>query len=184
MATNSAILRIPQETTLALDAQRELEVETAVRQQGRFVFKVAYGVLRNVHDAEDVAQEVFLRLHREGIGGIRDLQAWLATVAFRVAIDRKRRPQEQDVTELELASGEVSAEQSTIHQQSVERVHRLIASLPDGLRFPLVLSAIEELNSRQIAAVLDIPESSVRGRIMRARQLLREKFAAVSEVQS
>ena len=61
-------------------------------------------------------------------------------------------------------------------------MHRLIASLPDELRYPLVLSAIEELNSRQIAEVIGIPESSVRGRLMRARQLLKEKLAAMPEV--
>ena len=48
---------------------------------------------------------------------------------------------------------------------------------PEDLRFPLVLSAIEELNSRQIGEVLGIPESSVRGRILRARQILKEKLA-------
>jgi len=184
MAANSAILRIAQETTLAVDGQCETAVETVVRQHARFVFKVAYGVLRNVHDAEDVAQEVFLRVHRDGTRGVRDLQAWLATMAFRLAIDRKRRPEALDITQLELAAANVSAEQSSIERQSLERVHRLIAALPDELRYPLVLSAIEELNSRQLAAMLGIAESSVRGRILRARQLLREKLAAITEVNS
>lgn len=183
MAANSAIFRIPQETSLEREGQSDTaELETVVRVHARFVFKVAYGVLRNSHDAEDVAQEVFLRVHRDGTGGVRDIQAWLATVAFRLAIDRRRRPEALDVAELEISSNEVSAEQSVIDRQSIERVHRLIASLPDDLRYPLVLSAVEELNSRQVAAIIGIPESSVRGRIMRARQLLKEKLAAISEV--
>jgi RNA polymerase sigma-70 factor (ECF subfamily) len=183
MAANSAIFGIPQETTLAGEGQRErAEVETIVRGHARFVFKVAYGVLRNSHDAEDVAQEVFLRVHRDGTRGVRDLRAWLATMAFRLAIDRRRRPEALDIAKIEISAGGASAEQSAIERQSVERVHRLIASLPDELRYPLVLSAVEELNSRQIAAVLGTPESSVRGRIMRARQLLKEKLAAISEV--
>ncbi len=183
MAANSAIFGIPQETTLVLEGQREAaELETTVRLYARFVFKVAYGVLRNAHDAEDVAQEVFLRVHRDGTQGVRNLQAWLATIAFRLAVDRKRRPEALDVAGFELPASNVSAEQSAIERQSLERVHRLIASLPDDLRYPLVLSAIEELNSRQIGAILNIPESSVRGRIMRARQLLKEKLVATSEV--
>ncbi len=183
MAANSAIFRIPQETTLTLDGQCEAaELETAVRLHARFVFKVAYGVLRNSHDAEDVAQEVFLRVHRDGTRGVRDLQAWLATIAFRLAIDRRRRPEALDIADIDIPASDITAEQSAIERQSVERVHRLIASLPDDLRNPLVLSAIEELNSRQIATILGIPESSVRGRIMRARQLLKEKLAAMSEV--
>jgi len=63
-------------------------LELAVRQHARFVFKVAYGVLRNSHDAEDVVQEVFLRAHRKGTEGVQDLPAWLATIAFRLALDR------------------------------------------------------------------------------------------------
>jgi len=183
MSANSAIFRIPQETSLEREVQSETaEVETVVRLHARFVFKVAYGVLRNSHDAEDVAQEVFLRVHRDGTRGVRNLQAWLATIAFRLAVDRRRRPEALDITELEVSSNGVSAEQSAMERQSVERVQRLISSLPDDLRYPLVLSAIEELNSRQISEVIGIPESSVRGRLMRARQLLKEKLAAMSEV--
>ena len=48
------------------------------------------GVLRNSHDAEDVVQETFLRVHRKGFQSVGDLRAWLATIAFRIAIDRKR----------------------------------------------------------------------------------------------
>ena len=48
-------------------------LERSVRQHARFVFKVAYGVLHNSHDAEDVVQEVFLRVHRNGTPGVRDL---------------------------------------------------------------------------------------------------------------
>jgi RNA polymerase sigma-70 factor, ECF subfamily len=56
----------------------------------------------------------------------------------------------------------------------------LIAVLPEELRHPLLLSAIEELNSRQIAEVLGVSESAVRGRIFRARQILKEKLAALT----
>ena len=62
------------------------------------------------------------------------------------------------------------------------RVHRLIDALPEELRQPLALSTVQELNSREIAAILDIPEGTVRTRLMRARQLLKEKLAAQLEV--
>jgi RNA polymerase sigma-70 factor (ECF subfamily) len=183
MATKAIIYATMQETGGVLDQSNELEAsELVIRQHARFVFKVAYGVLRNAHDAEDVVQEVFLRVHRDGISGIRDLHAWLATIAFRLALDRKRRPNPLDVEQLEVPVSEPSAEQSAMVRETLQRVHRLIGSLPDELRHPLLLSAIEELNSRQIAGVLGIPESSVRGRLMRARQLLKEKLAAVTEV--
>lgn len=161
-----------------LDGEDEFAaLELSVRQHARFVFKVAYGVLRNSHDAEDVVQEVFLRIHRAGTREVRDLPAWLATIAFRVAIDRKRKPEGLDIAQVELAASAPNAERIAIHRQQIDRVHRLIAALPEDLRFPLVLSAIEELNSRQIGEVLGIPESSVRGRILRARQILKDKLA-------
>ena len=155
-------------------------LELSVRQHARFVFKVAYGVLRNSHDAEDVVQEVFLRVHRNGTSGVRDLQAWLATIAFRLAVDRKRKPEALDIAEFELAGSAPDAEHIAMHRQQIDRVHRLIAALPEELRYPLVLSAIEELTSRQIGEVLGIPESSVRGRILRARQILKEKLIATT----
>jgi RNA polymerase sigma-70 factor, ECF subfamily len=61
-------------------------------------------------------------------------------------------------------------------------VHRLIDGLPEELRVPLALSALEELNSREIAAMLDVPEGTVRTRLMRARQLLKQKLAAQMEL--
>jgi RNA polymerase sigma-70 factor, ECF subfamily len=156
-------------------------LETVVREHARFVFKVAYGVLRNSHDAEDVVQEVYLRVHRSGIKEVADIRAWLARVTFRLAIDRVRQPQAQEMPEIEMTSAEPDAEHLAIHRQRVEQVHRLISALPEELRYPLVLTAIEELNSRQVGEVLGIPESSVRGRVFRARQMLKEKLSAVTE---
>ncbi len=157
------------------------EVESLVRQHARLVFKVAYGVLRNSHDAEDVVQEVFLRVHRSGVKQVLDVPAWLARIAFRLAIDCTRKPQAAGLDEIELPSGERGAENVAICREEVGLVQRLIACLPDDLRQPLLLSAVEELNSTQIAAVLGTSESAVRGRIFRARQLLKEKLAALTE---
>ena len=178
MAANpTSFVILPQETPLLDGTDEFATLELAVRQHGRFVFKVAYGVLRNSHDAEDVVQEVFLRVHRNGTAGVNDLPAWLATITFRLALDRARKPDALDITKFDLATNAPDAERVVLHRQRIDRVHKLIAALPQELRYPLVLSAIEELNSRQIGEVLGIPESSVRGRILRARQILKEKLA-------
>ncbi len=170
-----------QETGRVAEADEFATLETVVREHARFVFKVAYGVLRNSHDAEDVVQEVYLRVHRSGMKGVEDVRAWLARITFRLAIDRLRKPQGVDLGGVEPLSEMPDAEHLAMHRQRVEHVQRLIASLPEDLRYPLVLSAMEELNSRQIAEILGIPESSVRGRIFRARQVLKEKLSALSE---
>src|ERR1700760_4241346 len=83
-----------QETRKVLDSTEDSAgLEAIVREFSCLVFKVAYGVLRHSHDAEDVVQEVFLRVHRKGVKDIADIRGWLATMAFRISIDRVRRPQ-------------------------------------------------------------------------------------------
>jgi RNA polymerase sigma-70 factor (ECF subfamily) len=182
-AANPANLAVSREDTGTLtDSVDQIAgLEATIYRHARLLFKVAYGVLRNSHDAEDVVQETFLRAHRLGIHDVRDIQAWLATIAFRIAVDRKRKTDPLPIGDYELPANEPSAEKLAIRRQQVERLQKLIASLPDELRLPLVLSAIEELTSRQIGEMLGIQESSVRGRIMRARQMLKDKMAAFTE---
>ncbi len=109
---------------------------------------------------------------------VQDLPAWLATITFRLALDRRRKPEPLDIADFDFPSLGPDAEHTAIRRQQVERLQRLIVALPDDLRHALVLSAVDDLNSRQIGEVLGIPESSVRGRIARARQMLKEKLTA------
>ena len=60
-------------------------------------------------------------------------------------------------------------------------VHSMIDALPEELRLPLVLSAFNELNSREIGGILGIPEGTVRTRLQRARQMLRQKLASLEK---
>ena len=144
--------------------------------QSRFVFRVAYAVLRNQADAEDVVQETFFKLHRTGAWeSMEDECAFLARAAWRLAVDRLPKRAQGLMIERSVASHE----QNVLDEDFAARVHRLIDALPEELRQPLALSAVEELNSRQIAAVLEIPEGTVRTRIMRARQILKEKLRHV-----
>jgi RNA polymerase sigma-70 factor (ECF subfamily) len=160
----------------------EAEFTAFVQRQSRFVFRVAYAVLRNSHDAEDVAQEVFLRLYRNGAWRqMRDEQAFLARTAWRAAVDRIPNRSSVAETDVELPSSDPSPEESVVAADWHSKVHRLIDGLPEELRQPLALSTIQELNSGEIAAILGIPEGTVRTRVMRARQLLREKVAAMEE---
>jgi RNA polymerase sigma-70 factor (ECF subfamily) len=164
------------------------ELEATVREQARLVYKIAYSVLRNHHDAEDVAQETFLRFlrHRKRWAEIRDRRAWLATVAWRVALDRKRMPAEvrlegaaEVVSKLRAAGAPV--DDIAASRQMMSLLERLVRSLPRDLREALILSVTEELTSAEISQVLGIPEGSVRTRLLRAREILREKLAALLE---
>lgn len=151
-----------------------------VGRQSRFVFQVAWAVLRNAQDAEDVAQETFLKLYRTGSWErIEDERAFLARTAWRLAVRRIRghRAPEAIDERLDLAA---DPERSAIASNMNDAVQRLIDALPEEMRVPLALSSVDELTSREIAVVMGIPEGTVRTRIMRAREILRSKLGVVA----
>ena len=160
------------------------DLESVVHEHARFVFKVAYSILRNVEDAEDAVQETFLRAHRSrDLANIREMKSWLARIAWRVAVNRIHQRPKADRVELTQAgfqarSQEANAEQLLARQEEAALLHRLISTLPEELRHPLVLSTVEELSSVEIGKMLGIPEASVRTRLFRARQMLKEKLSA------
>jgi RNA polymerase sigma-70 factor (ECF subfamily) len=179
----------------ALAASGEAEMDELLRSlvenHAQFVFKVAFSVLRNHHDAEDVVQETFVRVmrHRRELTGVRDVRAWLARIAWRLAVDRGRNSSSLSRTliadpaytlETLRAPGE-GAEHMLITAQMLDIAEQLIQGLPRDLRDVLTLAAAEEMTSAEMAAVLDIPEASVRTRLFRARQLLKQKMASILE---
>ena len=172
--------------------QRALEtlenpLESLVRQHARLVYRIAYAVLRHHHDAEDATQETFLRVLRYSrkLAGVEDHKTWLARIAWRVAIDRNRqlgRKREMPLYDPEqplpeVASSDAAADDALHGAQVSDVLERMIASLPEKLRQPLILSTIEEMSPREAAATLGINEAAVRSRVFRARQILREKLA-------
>ncbi len=165
----------------------EALVEEMVREHSRLVYRIAYAVLRRHHDAEDATQETFLRVlrYRSKLAEVDDPKTWLARIAWRVAVDRNRRHgrvreiplDDPEKPVAEVASSDTPADQ-TLHGAQVSAVlEKLIAALPAKLREPLVLSAIEEMSPREVAATLGINEAAVRSRVFRARQILKEKLA-------
>lgn len=175
------------EPSVAVERDAEAALEDLVRAHARFVFKIAYSVLRNHHDAEDAVQEVFLRVMRQrrDLSGVRDVRAWLARISWRVAVDRRNTPHLCDTETTaaleQLRSHAAAADQSAIGAQMLTLTGRLIANLPSELRDAITLSTVEEMTSSEIAAVLGIPETSVRTRLFRARKLLKEKLASLLE---
>jgi RNA polymerase sigma-70 factor (ECF subfamily) len=162
-------------------------IEPLVRQHTRLVYRIAYAVLRRHHDAEDATQETFIRVLRYGhkLAGVEDHKTWLARIAWRVAVDRNRQQGRKREIPLddpekplpEVASSDAAADDALHGAQVSDVLERMIAALPEKLRQPLILSTIEEMSPREVAATLGINEAAVRSRVFRARQILREKLA-------
>ena len=167
--TDEARTRADEETLAAL-----------VNQYAGILYRVAFSVLRNSADAEDAVQEAFLRVlrHRDMLHEVRDRRVWLIRIVWNIVLDRKRRaktrPETDDVTELArvLPSDGLSAEEMAAAAQRHAHVLACVERLPAKEREVLMLSAFEELNSVEIASVLEISESSVRSRLFRARNLM------------
>jgi RNA polymerase sigma-70 factor (ECF subfamily) len=145
---------------------------------------VAFSVLRHAGDAEDVVQETFLRVlkHRKKLAEIEDRRVWLVRIAWNLALDRKRRlrttPVVEEAEEIlhNRASDESSVEITLDSAAACARILRMIDSLPRKEQEVLKLSAIEELGTPEIAAILKTTESGVRSCLFRARQRLRERL--------
>jgi RNA polymerase sigma-70 factor, ECF subfamily len=185
---------VPEQATLSdalpVDDTLDSAVEGAVREHSQAVYRIAFSMLRNHHDAEDAAQETFVRLLRYAkqnrLASVRNLRAWLGRVVWRVALDRRRAVSEVTLDEAAEADSGLralgaGAEEMAANEQMKLLLARLIDALPRDLRDTLTLSLSEELSAPEMAAVLGIPEGSVRERLWRARQRLREKLAALLE---
>jgi RNA polymerase sigma-70 factor, ECF subfamily len=176
------------QNALLMTATNEDALEAAVREHARLVYRIAYSVSRNHHDAEDATQETFMRVmrYRRKLEGIRDTKTWIARIAWRVALDHTKRRPSVSLSETEIAdaasqlrSGGRSAEEAAMSKEMAECLASLIAALPKALRDAIRLSTVEELAPSEVAEVLETSEASVRSRLFRARQILKEKLLAL-----
>jgi RNA polymerase sigma-70 factor, ECF subfamily len=167
---------------VSLDPALEREFEQRVADSLTLAFRVALGVLRRREDAEDVAQEAFLRAHR-AFASLRDrnrFRAWLVRAAFRLALDRlradRRRLRRDGTAAMDPVSGPDSVEQAAVRAEVREHVGQAVDALPGKLRIVTVLAAIEGHDVADVAALLDLPEGTVKSRLFLARRTLAEKL--------
>jgi RNA polymerase sigma factor (sigma-70 family) len=185
-AVLSDAVTVPSSQDASRDRTQDDTLEDLVRQHSRLVYRIAYAALRSHPDAEDATQETFLRVLRYNhkLAKVENPKTWLARIAWRVAVDRsQQRGRKREVAlenpenaASEVPSSEALADETMQGAQVGARLERLIAALPEKLREPLILSALEEMSPREVAATLGITEAAVRSRVFRARQILKEKL--------
>ena len=175
------------ESRCVIDSVVSPNVERLVREHSRLVFRIAYSVVRNHADAEDIVQEVFLRVAKHGAKNIEDGKAWISRIAWRASVDRYRRRDRHDQEEFDerihaplVRVG--GTESNAISREMLALLDRLIAVLPKKEREALLLTSIEELSSAEAARVIGTSETSVRARVFRARQRLAEKLEKLAGV--
>lgn len=168
-------------SAMSLDAsESSISIAALVSEYSGALYRVAYSVMRNSAEAEDAVQEAFLRVlkHRETLHEIRDLRVWLVRITWNVVLDKKRRgktrPETDDIADYArvLPAANRSATDDLISSQEHARILALVDRLPAKERQALLLSAVDELSTAEIASVLKTTESSIRSRIFRARKEL------------
>lgn len=145
------------------------------------VFSIAYRILGDPGVAEEVAQDVFLELHRnlERLDSPEHLLAWLRRVAVHRATDALRRR----TTRVEFAAQEfeesnwLAAANPSAESESPlsRRVEQLVSTLPPAQRSVILMRYQEDLLPDEIAATLSMPVATVKSHLQRALQLLRTK---------
>jgi RNA polymerase sigma-70 factor, ECF subfamily len=173
---------------IGLARTREDLLEAAVRAHAGLVYKIAYSVLRNHHDAEDATQEAFIKVLRvrNKLADVQDVRNWLARIAWRVAVERRKKTMNVVAGDISgaverLATNAKSADELVLGREMVSILETLIPSLPPKLRDAVTLSTVEEMLPADMAHILGINESRVRSRLFRARRILREKLTVLLE---
>jgi RNA polymerase sigma-70 factor (ECF subfamily) len=160
--------------------------ETLVRRHERRVFRLLLRMLGSHAEAEEVAQETFLNLHRHGHRFRHEARfsTFVYRVAANAALNRRRAVGRSQAREQALARERAGGLEGPSHPQDPEaalagaevraRVQAALVELSPALRLPLVLYDIEGLPYGEIARVLELAEGTVKSRIHRARQALRQ----------
>jgi RNA polymerase sigma-70 factor (ECF subfamily) len=168
---------------VAADDALEREFGERLRESSSLAFRVAFGVLRHREDAEDVAQEAFVRAHRS-IAQLRDrdrFKAWLVRMTWRLAMDRRRTDKRRMIREMTLdAEPGAAAEELASAQERARRLWAAIDELPEKLRIAIVLASIEGHDIAEVGRLLDIPAGTVKSRLFLARQQLAEKLQCLA----
>ena len=166
----------PDDRARTVDAAKagDLEAfERLLRQHERLVLATAIRLLGNLEDAQDAAQEVFLRLHRNlaKVQSSGNFAGWLYRVTVNVCHDhRRRKPETVSMAD----AADIPAAGADPHQELTEAERRRaltlsLRMLPDKERAALVLRDLEGLSTAEVAAALGSTEATVRSQVSKAR---------------
>lgn len=157
-----------------------------LRHQQR-AFNVAYQLLRNREDATEVAQDAFVGIYRnlDRFRGECEFTTWLHQIVMNLARNRyrwwKRRGRQQavaldDPQTAQIAGATTAPDAAAVQNEFVERLSAQMAALPAEFREVLLLRNVENMSYHQMAIALECPVGTIKSRLARARDTLRERL--------
>jgi RNA polymerase sigma-70 factor (ECF subfamily) len=170
----------PIETLVTLGADLDQEFEDRLRESSTLAVRVAYSVVRQRQDAEEVAQEAFAKAYSR-FSKLRDrnsFRAWLLRMTWRLAIDRWRSDRRRTAREQASSLGptDATAEALTLQKDRADRLWKAIDDLPPKQREAIVLCAIQGYDVAEVARLLGLPEGTVKSRLFLARKGLAQRL--------
>lgn len=167
-------------------AREETAVRAIMQANNRRLFRLARGVLRNDAEAEDVVQDTYVRAftHLEQFRGDSSLSTWLSRITMNAALGRLRRQRpgvelsaleksEAQIIPFPLASQD-DPEKSMAQREIQHVVEHAIDELPEAFRIVFITRVIEGMNVEESAELLGLKPETVKTRLHRARNLLRD----------
>jgi len=165
--------------------------EGLVRKFSKYVYTTAFFILRDAHEAEDVSQEVFVKVYLS-IGGFRGLSSfktWIRKLTVNTCIDKLRlrsKIKDKKVSldkitedyEVVFTKFSPSLEKSFFNKEAVKKILKIIVDLNEGYRIPLILRDLQDYSYREISELTEKPIGTVKTNIHRARKIIKEKLKA------
>ena len=184
--------RTDAEVMLMVKAGDDSAFNYLVQKYRRPMVNFMYRMAHNAAGAEDLAQEVFLRVYRsrESYEASAKFTTWLYRIATNLAVNHARdtrherpesqvsldEPDEESGHTLDLADGTPSVEENLMQRERLAAIRQRVQALPERQRMAVVMHKYQQMDYRQIADVLKLSESATKSLLFRAYETLREQL--------
>jgi len=182
------------EFMLRVKAGDETAFAYLVQKYRRPMVSFMYRMARNAAAAEDLAQEVFLRVYRsrESYEASAKFTTWLYRIATNLAVNHARdtrheraenmasldEPDEETGRTIDIADGSATAEEQILKRERMAAIRQRVQALPERQRLAVIMHKYQQMDYRQIAEVLKLSESATKSLLFRAYETLRTQLKA------
>ncbi len=163
--------------------------EGLVKQFSKYVYTTAFFILRDTHEAEDVSQEVFVKVYLsiKGFRGLSSFKTWIRKLTVNTCIDKLRlhsKTKDKKVSlekitedyEVVFTRFSQSLEKSYFNKETVKEVLKIMVNLDESYRIPLILRDLQDYSYREISELTGKPIGTVKTNIHRARKMIKDKL--------
>ncbi|HBA97026.1 MAG TPA: RNA polymerase subunit sigma-70 [Lachnospiraceae bacterium] len=166
------------------------ELEKCINMYGNDIYAFCLHLVYNQHEAEELYQDTFLKAMEllDGIEAGSNPKSYLLSITIRLWKNRKRKyawrrriagieSLAEDGEEADIGSG-YSLEEEVLRKEQARQLRRAVSALDEKYRLPVYLYYMEDMAVSEIAGILKIPKGTVKSRLYKAREILKEKLAA------